>query len=267
METPLTPAARSWRPCRTALSVTGIGGYTRALNPYLGCEFGCTYCYATYMARRHRGGEPWGRFVDAKLNIADVLEAELARGPLDGRVLVSSVCDAYQPWERELGLTRTCLLQLAAAGTGVGVLTKSDLVTRDLDVLAAIPDVDLGFTITTLDPHLARRFEPGAPTPRRRLDAAARAVDTGIPVWVFVAPVLPPGGVDGVADVVEAAASVGAGLVRVDFMNRKRYIAERLRRHLDAPAHQEVMDFDFQRLKAELAPRLRRSGVRVEFMY
>jgi len=260
-------AVRSFRTCRTALSKTRLGEFAYVLNPYLGCEFGCVYCYATFMARRHAGGMPWGGFVEAKQNFVEVLEHELGGRDIQGSVLLSSVCDPYQPWERELELTRACLKRLLAAGAAVGVLTKSDLVKRDLDILAAIPEVEVGFTISTLDEGLARRFEPLAPSPRRRLDAAARAVEAGIPVWVFVAPVLPPGGADDVLEVVEAAASVGAGLVRVDSMNRKRYIAERMNRELDASTYEQVMAFDFDELKRELEGKMGRFGVEVDFIY
>lgn len=179
--------------CKTALTKTGIPGFQYCLNPYVGCTHSCVYCYASFMGRFTGHREPWGTYVDAKVNIAAVLKKQLnARRVPEGRVIISSVTDAYQPAEAHYRLTRSCLEELAGRPSlEVELLTKSALVVRDLSILKEMPRCSVGFTLTTVDEKVARVFEPGAPPPGLRLAAARQLVEAGIAVWVFVAPVLP----------------------------------------------------------------------------
>ena len=194
--TPPIPAV----PCRSALNRSGIPGADWCLNPYVGCTHACVYCYACFMKRFTGHTEPWGSFVEAKAGIADVLARELRR-PKAGTVVIASVTDGYQAAEAALGLTRACLARLAGSGLDVGILTKSDLVVRDADVLADFGGLlgdaraKVGFSLTTLSDELAAVLEPGAPPPSRRLAAIEALSDAGIRTWVFIAPVLP-----GIAD-------------------------------------------------------------------
>ena len=179
--------------CKTALTKTGIPGFRYCLNPYVGCTHRCVYCYASFMGRFTGHGEPWGTYVDAKVNISGVLEKQLqARRPPEGRVIISSVTDAYQPAEAQYGLTRSCLEALSRCpALEVEILTKSALVVRDLAILKEMPRCSVGFTVTTVDEKIARVLEPGAPPPGLRLAAARQLAEAGIEVWGFVAPVLP----------------------------------------------------------------------------
>lgn len=205
------------------MNKSGIPGVDFAVNPYVGCTHACVYCYASFMKRFTGHPEPWGTYVEAKVNVAEVLGRQLRR-PKTGHVLLSSVTDAWQPAEATCGLARACLEALAGSGLSVGVLTKSELVLRDLDVLRAFRDVlgawrlSVGFTVTTLDDDLARLLEPGAPPPSARLAALEQLARAGVPTWVFVAPVLP-----GLTDAPDALAALeaearrrGAGRVEVD---------------------------------------------------
>lgn len=176
--------------CKSILGKSGIGGMDYAVNPYLGCGHACAYCYARFMRRMGHPGEAWGSFVDAKVNAIERLHEEAAKKPR-GRVMLSSVTDAYQPAELKYRLTRGCLGVLLENGFRVDILTKSDLVLRDLDLLRRFDEVEVGFTVTSLDDSVRRAFEPGASPIGVRLDALKTLSDEGIPTYAFLGPMLP----------------------------------------------------------------------------
>jgi DNA repair photolyase len=218
----VTSTVREFRiQCKSMMTKSKIPSLDYAINPYFGCEHGCAYCYATFMARFRDIKDPWGSFVGIKENAAEVLRKEVPRRQ-PGVVSFGTVCDAYQQVEERLGLTRECLEAFVdAPGFEVGVLTKSDLVVRDADVLAQLPDPRVGFSITTLDRKLAAAFEPGAPGPSRRLAAMRKLADAGIPVWGFFGPVLPcfSDTDEEITEMLRAMADAGADHVLVDAMN------------------------------------------------
>lgn len=178
--------------CRSVLNRSGIPGVAYCLNPYGGCPHGCVYCYARFMARYRKPPAPWGSYLDVKINTAAVLEKQLAKAR-PGTVLLSSVSDPYPAAEARYGLTRAALELLAAHRFPVSVLTKSDGVLRDIDVLGRFPreECEVGFTIASLDERVCRIFEPGAPSPLRRLQALRAVRRAGVRTWVFIAPLLP----------------------------------------------------------------------------
>jgi DNA repair photolyase len=178
---------------RTMLVRSRIPGVDYVINPYLGCGHGCRYCYAVFMRRyaRHHAGAPWGSFVEAKINLAQVLAAELARKKHRGRVLLASVCDPYQPAELRYRLTRRCLELLAEFGWDINILTRSPLVLRDLDLLTAAPGVSVGLSIPTDDDQVRRVLEPHAPPIPARIATLQKLHQAGLTPWVFIAPMLP----------------------------------------------------------------------------
>jgi len=132
---------------KSALSTSRIPGVEYVLNPYVGCAHGCLYCYAGFMAKwsyRHINA-PWGSFVEAKVNVVDLLARELPRKRKRGTVLLSSVCDPYQPVEEHYRLTRGCIELLAAHGWNIEILTRSPSVTRDVDILRSTGTFPSGF--------------------------------------------------------------------------------------------------------------------------
>ena len=177
--------------CRSIMNRSRIPGIDYTINPYTGCQHGCVYCYARFMTKFAKHPAEWERFVDVKTNAAEVLRKQLARSSR-GLVSLSTVTDPYQPAERKYGLTRTILTQLAEHGFHVSVLTKSDLVLRDVDVLKRFhrKDCEVGFSIATLDEDVRRHFEPNAPPVTRRIQALKTLHGQGIRTWVFIAPVL-----------------------------------------------------------------------------
>lgn len=233
----------SLKNCRTALNRSGIPGMDYCLNPYTGCAHACLYCYAACMKRLAGPDRRWGTFVEVKANFAARLAAELRRRRR-GRVMLASVTDAYQPAEERFALTRTCLEILAESPLEVAVLTKSDLVVRDVDLLSRLPRASVGFSLTVADDALARLLEPGAPPTSARLAALASLSRAGVQTWAFIAPVIPGLGdtAENLARLVRAAYAAGAQQVSFDPLNfyptavanLERLLARHFPRRLDA---------------------------------
>jgi len=161
------------------------------LNPYTGCEHNCTYCYASLFMRRYSGHEePWGEFVDVKINAPKLLKKQLERAK-KGIVWISSVCDPYQPLEAKYELTRQCLKELIVKQFPVNIQTKSNLVLRDIDLLLQFEEIEVGFTITTDDETIAKLFESGASSVKERLNTLEKIHSKGIRTFAFVGPLLP----------------------------------------------------------------------------
>jgi len=171
--------------------------FEHSVNPYRGCEHGCVYCYArpTHSYLNLSPGLDFETQIIAKHNIAEVLRAELARpGHVPRMLNIGSATDCYQPAERELRLTRGVIEVLRDARNPFSLITKSSGVERDLDLLAPLAAQRLAavyVTITTLDAALARRLEPRAAAPHRRLRTIRALADAGVPVGVSVAPQIP----------------------------------------------------------------------------
>jgi DNA repair photolyase len=163
------------------------------INPYFGCAHGCSYCYAVFMRKysHHHRQSPWGAFVEPKVNIVQLLESELRRRKERSSAFLASVCDPYQPLEARYRLTRGCLELLRDCGWGIDILTRSPLVLRDLEIIAAAPDHSVGLSIPTDDDAVRRVTEPNAPPIGARLATLKKLHEAGLNPWVFVAPLLP----------------------------------------------------------------------------
>jgi len=173
--------------CKSLLNRSTIGDYS--FNCYTGCAHGCVYCYARFMQRFHPHAEPWGGFVDVKINAGEVLARQLHRLE-PGDVFTCSACDGWQPVEREYGLTRRCCCMLMDAGFRLNVLTKGKLVLRDLDAFAG-RNVHVGVTITVPDESLARLWEPGASSVSDRWRILVQAKAANLETVVMFGPLLP----------------------------------------------------------------------------
>ncbi|HEY7518948.1 MAG TPA: radical SAM protein [Methylomirabilota bacterium] len=205
-------------PCRAALNRVSNMPFKWSLNPYMGCAHRCTFCYVRGFERRadRPSGEAYGRSVRVKLNVADVLRRELASRTWKREVVaVGAATDPYQPAEGRYRITRACLEAFADARSPFSLITRGPLVVRDVDVLqraARRAEVDVTFSVPTLDPEIWRRTEPGTAPPRQRLRALRILIDAGIDAGVGIAPILP--GISDrpelLADVVRAARDAGA---------------------------------------------------------
>lgn len=167
-----------------------LAGLDFALNPYQGCTFSCSYCYAAFFVADDDDRDAWGRWVRVKTNAVDRLRR--SRLDLRGRtVLMSSATDPYQPIERRLGLVRALLPILAARGAHLMVQTRSPIVARDIDLLSRFDRARVNLSITTDDDEVRKQFEPKCASIEQRLAAAAELVDGGIDTGVRAAPLLP----------------------------------------------------------------------------
>jgi DNA repair photolyase len=173
---------------KAILSVSKV--YDYVINPYVGCQHACSYCYARFMKRFSKHGEPWGEFVDVKINAADLLRKEITKKKR-GSIWISGVCDPYQPLEAKYGLTRQCLEILAPYDWPVTIQTRSPLVLRDVEILGRIKNVEAGFSIPTADDHIRSLFEPHAPPIEKRLNALDALHQSGIRTFAMIAPILP----------------------------------------------------------------------------
>jgi DNA repair photolyase len=189
--------------------------FDRSINPYRGCEHGCVYCFAR-PTHAYLGLSP-GLDFESKLfvkpNAPELLERELsAPGYTPKIIAIGTNTDPYQPIERQHQIMRRILEVLERAGHPVGIVTKSALVLRDLDILARMAKRDLvkvAISVTTLDPKLARTMEPRASTPPRRLDALQQLVKAGVPASTLVAPVIPALNDAEIERILDAVAATG----------------------------------------------------------
>ncbi|MDH5624093.1 MAG: radical SAM protein [Candidatus Bathyarchaeota archaeon] len=173
---------------KTILSKSKVFDYT--INPYIGCEHGCTYCYARFMKRFTDHKEEWGKFVDVKVNAASLLQREIKK-KRPGVVWISGVCDPYQPLEKEYELTKRCLEILLKHGWPVTVQTKSPLVLRDVEPLRKFDKIEVGLTITTADENIRKIFEPNSPPVEQRIETLGKLHSAGVKTFAMIAPLLP----------------------------------------------------------------------------
>ncbi|PZQ16130.1 MAG: radical SAM protein [Ancylobacter novellus] len=190
--------------------------FDRSINPYRGCEHGCVYCFArpTHAFLGLSPGLDFESKLVAKPNVAELLRRELAASSYRPRTIaLGTNTDPYQPIERTHRLTRKILEVLEETRHPVGIVTKSALVLRDLDILARMAADGLAkvaISLTTLDPVLARDMEPRAPTPAKRLETIARLAEAGVPVTVLTAPIIPSLNDHEIDRLLEAAHAAGA---------------------------------------------------------
>ena len=201
-------------------------GFDRSINPYRGCEHGCIYCFAR-PTHAYLGLSP-GLDFESKLTIKPdapaLLEKELAAPGYEPRVIaIGTNTDPYQPIEREHRIMRGILEVLEKAGHPVGIVTKSALVVRDIDILSRMAErnlVKIGISVTTLDAKLARSMEPRASTPTKRLEALQKLTAAGVPTKVMIGPVIPALNDSEMERILDSAAHLG--------VNEASYIVLRL---------------------------------------
>lgn len=222
---------------KSILTKSGLPGADWSINPYVGCQFGCQYCYAAFIGRWKYPGKIWGQFLDIKINAPEILRQELAKlekkhkSKNFGAIFFSSVTDCYQGVEAKYQITRQCLRILADFGYQgeVSILTKSPLVARDIDIFKKLK-ANVGLTITALDEEISRFFEVAAPAVSSRLRALKKLNDEGTKTYVFVGPVLPhlilnP---EKLAELFMKLKEVGTSEVYVESINLSAKIKERL---------------------------------------
>lgn len=174
-------------PVKTYLSKSKIPGFDYVVNPYIGCPHKCVYCYAEYMRKFTGHPEEWGEFLDVKTCEVPLPPAKLFRT----RVMLSSVTDPYNPYEKQFQLTRKLLKQLQFCQAYVYILTKSALVLRDLDILKQMPGAEVAFSFSGADERFRQLAEPGTSTVEEKINALKTLHENGIKTAVMAAPIMP----------------------------------------------------------------------------
>ena len=191
-------------------------GFDRSINPYRGCEHGCIYCYArpSHSYWGYSAGLDFETKLTAKVNAVEALERELSKpGYKPATIMIGSNTDGYQPIEREHKITRGILEVLDRFSHPVAIVTKSALVLRDIDILSRLASRGLtrvAISVTTLDHRLARKMEPRASTPAKRIEAIRRLSAAGVPVAVMAAPLIPALNDSELERILQTAAAAGA---------------------------------------------------------
>ncbi len=212
--------------CKSALNKSRLYGLDYTINPYYGCSHACIYCYVPSLI-----GITYDEFrvAEPKENIIEVLRKEI-RKKKRGLVGISTATDAYQPLEKKHMLTRKILEILQMYGFPVDVQTKSTLVLRDIDILKKFDYASVGITITTLNEEIARKWEPLAPSPHKRLEAAKKLVENGIYTYIFFGPVFPLMKREEARYAIEEFINAGIREIVVDKLHVKKGIEENIRK-------------------------------------
>ncbi len=170
---------------KKAFTRTKIPGARWVINQYIGCQHACLYCYAKFMRKWYDYGD-WGNWVVVKENLPELVKKE----HVTGKVYMSSVSDAYQPIESKLKLTRR-VLENMDTGTELSILTKSELVLRDIDIFRRFESIEVGLTINGFSESVRREIEPYAPSTERRIRALRILHENGVRTYTFVSPIIP----------------------------------------------------------------------------
>jgi DNA repair photolyase len=220
-------------------------------------------------------GMEWGEFVNVKTNSPKVLESELRRAKR-GLVLVSSVTDPYQPLEEKYELTRQILGILARYDFPVSILTKSHLVTRDVDVIKKFSKCEVGLTIVTLDERVREAFEPKAPQIKKRLEALWSLHESGIETYGFIGPMLPYLTEETLEDLLSRLAEVAVDRILVDRLNLKAGNWRTIRQTLATCYPQLIRLFErtlftpneyYEKLKLRILESCKQRNLKVDFCY
>ena len=239
---------------RTILSRSKVFNYV--VNPYVGCQHNCTYCYARFMKRFTGHKEPWGEFVDVKINAPDLLQRQIRKMP-PGRVWVSGVCDPYQPLEKTYELTKKCLEILIQHDWPITIQTKSPLVLRDINLLRGSDKIEVGLSVTTGEEEVRQLFEPDAPSIKGRSKALDELHLASIRTFAMIAPILPKA--EGLATTLKG---------KVDYV-----LIDRLNYHYGDWAYRKhnlesAKSYDFFFLKGkELASAFEKAGIECQVLF
>lgn len=244
---------------KSILTKSGLPGADWVVNPYNGCLYGCMYCYAAQIARWKHPDEEWGSYLDVKLNAPEILKKELEKLEKKlktknfGFIFFSSVTDPYVGPEVKYRLTRKCLEVLADFGFEgeIGIQTKSPLIVKDMDILKRLKNVNIGFTVTTLNDEVSRFIEVTAPPISVRIKALEELHKAGIETYAFVGPILPYfiARKDKLKELLDRLEETGVGEVWFEHINLSSKIKARL--------------YDFLKKKSpELIPYFEKAGTK-----
>lgn len=235
---------------KTILQKSGLPDADWVVNPYTGCRFACKYCYATFVGRFRHPDEEWGNYVDVKINAPELLKKDLftklkgLKSKDAGTILLSSVTDPYQGLEAKYKLTRQCLQVLADLGYEgkVGILTKSSLVLRDIDLFKKLKNMEVGLTVTSTGDPISKYLETFASPHETRIETLKKLHKVGIKTYAFVGPLLPHFVFmkREMKKLLELLKKVGVSFIYLEHINLSPYIRDRLFGYLKNDYPQEL---------------------------
>lgn len=200
---------------KTAISKSNLPELDYAVNPYTGCQHRCIYCFAIDFTRIEDARENWGRSVYVKTNLIELLKQQI-KGMRRGITGLSTVTDAYQPAEAKYKLTRQAIKILLENGFRVTVQTKSPLAARDMDIFSEHRNtIDVGVTVTTLDPKKAIKIETQTPAPSQRIRLLEKLHQNGLKTWIFIGPIIHGfnDGLGEIENIIEIAYNTGSRVI------------------------------------------------------
>ena len=250
--------------CKSAISPSRLPGLDWAVNPYRGCGHACAYCYAQDVTRFEMA-RPLGDVIEVRTNIVSRLKKDLEKRPR-GVIGIGTVTDPYQPLESEYELTRGCLAVLKRVGARISILTKSDLVLRDLDILTGWPDAEVGISIGCSNEQITSIVEPGAPSPDRRFLALRELNDEHVNTYLMAAPIIPGlcDSEEALVELVRKAKDAGVRRIVWDKFNPKPLATSRLRNctsHMGAQTLRPQTGHEASRTQSILERECARSGI------
>jgi len=250
--------------CKTALSKSNLPGLDYSLNPYRGCGHKCAYCYVPNVLRINRS--EWGNFVDVKTNIPVVLAKEL-KTKKHGVVGLSTVTDPYQPIEKKYRLTRYCLEQLLRYDFPVHIQTKSDLVIRDIDLISKFSNIEVMFSIGTLNDCVRKLLEPKSSSIQNRLNAMKKLSDEKIKTSVFFGPIYPNISFEEVKKICDTFVYYGAKEIMLDRFNFKPGIYKNIESVLEKHPELSFKNLEdkeyYNKIKAEMIKYFAKKRIKV----
>lgn len=175
---------------KSIITKSGLPDSDFVINPYIGCMHSCIYCYARFMKRFTGHIEPWGEFVDIKINAPDLIPKDTNKYK-DKSITIGSVTDPYQPIERKYRITRKILERLIPLQPHLGLMTKSDLVVRDIDLFKQFKDCIVALSLSVLDDKIRKELEPLSSSPSKRINALKEVHKNRIPTALFISPIFP----------------------------------------------------------------------------
>lgn len=176
---------------KSIITKSGLPGADFVINPYAGCSHGCNYCYARFMKKfTNHNSEEWGEFVDVKINASELAQKEIKK-ITSGVIVIGSVTDPYQIAEKEFEVTRKILENISSTSARVNILTKSDLILRDIDLLKQFKNLEIAISMCSPDESIKELFEKDSPAIKSRINALCELHKNNIKTVLFISPILP----------------------------------------------------------------------------
>ena len=213
--------------CKTALSKSKLPGLDYSLNPYRGCEHKCVYCYVPNVLKIKR--DKWGEFIDVKVNIPNILTKEL-KNKKYGVVGISTVTDPYQPIEKKVNLTSSCLKELLKHDFPISIQTKSSLIERDIDILSQFSNVEIMMSISTIDDTTRRVLEPYASPIQKRLEVLKKFSNVGIQTSIFFGPIWPSISIEDIPQIIDTFIAYDTKKIWIDSLHLKQGIGYNIKK-------------------------------------